>query len=81
MLTWFADIKVHGPPHVEYFLDDGLGEGSGSEQDWSSPLGSLGGDGTVGNQVQTPAKLTVWVSSICLHTHTKRATHNNTSGA
>lgn len=64
-LTWFADIKVHGSPHVEYFLDNGFGQGSGSEQDWSSPLCPLGGDGTVGSQVQTPAQLAVWVSSVC----------------
>lgn len=62
--TWFADIEVHGSPHVEHFLDNGFGEGSGSEEDRSSPLCPLGGDGAVGNQVQAPAELAVWVSSV-----------------
>lgn len=63
-LTWFADVEVHGSPHVQYLLDDGFGQSSGREQNRSFPLGPLGRDGTVGNQVQAPAQLTVWVSSV-----------------
>lgn len=64
--TWFADVKVHGSPHVEDSLDDGFGQSRGREENRSSPLGPLGRDGAVGNQVQFPAQLIVWVSSICL---------------
>lgn len=58
-LTWLADIKVHGCPHIEYFLDYGFGEGGGDEQDRPLPLRPLWGDGTVGNQVQTVAQITL----------------------
>ena len=64
-LTWFAGMIVHGSPTVEYFLDDGLCQSGGSEEDGPPPLGPLGGDGAVGDQVQTPAQLAVRVRSVC----------------
>lgn len=74
-LTWFANIKVHSSPHVEYFLDNDFGQGSRTEQDRSSPLCPLEVDGTIGDQVQTPAQVAVWLSSIYSETETAHV-HN-----
>lgn len=63
-LTWFANVKVHSAPHVEYFLDNDFGQGSRTEQDRSFPLCPLQVDGTVGDQVQPLAQVAVWLSSI-----------------
>lgn len=81
-LTWFADIEVHGCTHVQYFLNNGLGQCSRSEQNRSSPLGPLKGDGTVRDQVQISPQFVVWVSSICsgvTHMYIERDMQSNTT--